>query len=94
MPGTFSARTSPSALLANQHTVVQMHHPVGARGQLQVMRHHDQAGALRAYLGEQQVEDDAGGLAVEVAGRFVGKDARRRTDQRPGNGGALAFAAR
>ena len=35
-----------SALLPHQHAVVQMHDAVGAGGQLQVVRHHDQAGAL------------------------------------------------
>ena len=74
-------------VLADQHAVVQMHDAVGAGRQLQVVRHHDQTGALRAHLGEQQVEDDARRLAVEVAGRFVGEDARGRTDERPGNGG-------
>ena len=73
-PG-FSQYRSYTALLANQQAVVQMHHAVGAGGQLQVVRHHDQAGVLRAHLGEQQVEDDARCLAVEVAGRFVGEDA-------------------
>ena len=42
----FSQNGFYSALLSNQHPVVQMHHPVRAASQLQVVRDHDQAGAL------------------------------------------------
>ena len=41
----------------------------------------------------QQVEDQVAGAAVEVAGRFVGKQQGRLHDQGPGQGGPLLFAA-
>ena len=64
-----------TTLPAHQHAILEVQHAVGAASQLQVVCHHHQTGALRAHLGEQQVEDDARCLAVEVAGRFVGEDA-------------------
>ena len=93
-PPPFSVHDAAySPLLPNQHPIVQMHDSIRPSRQLQVVRDHDQTGVLRPHLGEQEVEDDAGGLTVEVAGWLVGEDARGRADERAGDGGALAFAA-
>jgi hypothetical protein len=42
----------------------------------------------------EQRHDFLAGMAVEVAGRFVGEDQLRRVDQRAGNRHALLLAAR
>ena len=41
----------------------------------------------------EQVDDRGARARVEVAGRLVGQDDRRRPDERPGDGHALALAA-
>jgi hypothetical protein len=67
-----------------QRPVAQGQHPAGTRGEFGVVGDNDEAGASVDV--EHQVKHFAGGLAVEVAGGFVGKDASGLRDQRAGDG--------
>src|ERR687883_1530576 len=68
--------------------------PVGVGGGGRVVRDHDDRLAELVDGAAQQVEDLAGGLGVEVAGRLVGEDDGGLARQRTGDGDALLLAAR
>jgi hypothetical protein len=57
------------------------------------VRHHDQGRSARALQIEQEVQDRGSVDAVEIAGRFVGKDQGRVVDDAARNGDALTLAA-
>ena len=54
----------------------------------------NQRSAAFGLLGEEKIGDLAAGVAVEIAGGFVGDDQRRIGSQRPGDRHALLLAAR
>jgi hypothetical protein len=62
-------------------------------GQAFVVGHQHQGGAAFLVEFEQQVADALAGVAVEVAGGFVGKQHVRFGGERAGNRHALLFAA-
>src|SRR5437773_656336 len=53
----------------------------------------DESGTLLSIEGHQEVEDDAAGCRVEVAGWFVGEEDRRAKGKGAGEGDALLLAA-
>ena len=58
------------------------------------MRDHNQAGSLGANARQQQFKHNAGSLTIEISGGFIGQQAGRFADQRPGNRRPLPLAAR
>ena len=76
-----------------QHPVHQPQLPFHACGKFDVVRDDDQAGVLFAVEVAHQVEHRIGRVAVEIAGRLVGQDARWPRDQCAGNGDTLTLAA-
>src|SRR3989304_5051475 len=76
-----------------QLALVQVHRVRGVLGGLRVMGDHDDGLAMLPVELLQQAEDLLGGLAVEVAGRFVADQEGRVGDDRPGDCPALLLAA-
>ena len=91
-----AAAGSPPAALdqAGDAAVAQRDGHVGERGQLGIVRHQHDRRLARAIDLEQQLDDLAAGLAVEVAGRLVGEEERRIVGERARDGDALLLAAR
>ncbi len=73
-------------------SVADFDQPVGAFGHLAGMGDDDDRMALRVH-GAQQFHHVLAALAVERAGRFVGKDDASAIHQRAGDGNALLLAA-
>ena len=71
-----------------------MNFPIGDGGARGIVSHQHQRQADSVDQCAQQLHDSLAGLAVEVAGRLIGKQERRRADERAGNRDALLFAAR
>src|SRR4029077_8522602 len=61
-------------------------------GQLQIMGDEEEAETFSLLQFFEESDDFALGAFVEVAGRLVGEQQRRRIDQRPRDGGAALFA--
>lgn len=62
-------------------------------GQALIMGHQDQGRAVFLVEFEQQVADAFAGMAVKVAGGFVGEQYLRFCGKSPGNGYALLLSA-
>ena len=73
-------------------TVKETHLPPGVLGDVLFVRHQHDGDAFAVEV-VKYTHDLFAGLAVEVAGRLVGKDQPWLVDQRPGNGHALLLAA-
>jgi hypothetical protein len=57
--------------------LLEVQRALGAFGRARIVRHHHDRLAVIAVERLQQVEDLVAGLAIEVAGRFVGQQQRR-----------------
>ena len=74
--------------------VADRHPPVHARGEVQVVGRDERGEPRGAHDGDQRLEDVAGRVRVEVAGRLVGEQQARRVGDRAGDGDPLLLAAR
>ena len=59
----------------HQHALVEVQRPLGALGGVRIVRDHDDRLAVIAVERLQQIEDLVAGLAIEIAGRLVGRAA-------------------
>ena len=67
--------------------------PPRAPGQFQVVGDEDEAEGFRPLQLLEQIDDVGLGVLVEIAGRLVGEQQRRRIDERTGNRDAALLAA-
>ena len=67
--------------------------PPRALGQFQVVGDEDEAEGFRPLQLLEQIDDVGLGVLVEIAGRLVGEQQRRRIDERTGNRDAALLAA-
>ena len=80
--------------VTNNRAVLQFDDAIALRGNGGVVRNQQKCRATAASQLEQQPDDGTAGLAIEVACRLVGHQQRRPSDERPGQGYTLLFAAR
>ncbi|MNT98030.1 hypothetical protein D3C72_2405150 [compost metagenome] len=64
-----------------------------ALGQLQIMGHHQERGALAHVQFTEQIKDAVGSAFIQVAGGLIRQYQRRIIDQCAGNRHALTFTA-
>ena len=84
---------SSRARFLHEPALVQVQHVARVIGRFRIVRHHDDGLAVFAIQQRKQVEDLVGGVAVEVAGRFVADQQRRIGDERARDRDALLLAA-
>src|SRR5688572_23435905 len=92
-----SPRASSAAAIAASVLDPAVHDvqpPAHAPGEIRVVGHHHEGGAMAAIEVQDQVEDAPGVLPVEVAGGLVGEHARGLRHQRARDRDPLALAAR
>ncbi len=92
-PGAVCAHALAAALSCSIAPVADRDLAGQRGGKLAVVGDDRDRGALAGVQVEEQVEDGGARHGVEVAGRLVGEHDRRPSDDRPGDGDALALAA-
>ena len=93
VPWAFRIYRDPRQVGGRQYALAHFVGPPRALGQFQVVRDEHEAEQFRPLQLLEQIDDVGLGVFVEIAGRLVGKQQRRRIDERTGNGDAALLAA-
>ena len=84
--------TGDAAFVRLNQSVAETDDPFGVRGDVVLVRHHDDRASLVVQPGEQ-LHDLQGRFRVQVAGGFIRQNEIRIVDQAAGDGHALLLAA-
>ncbi len=88
------ACVTASGLIAHDKTIAQGDDAVRMGGERGIVGHHHQRRAFATVEFEQQFENLLAGLAIEIAGGFIGEQDGRPGDESAGERDTLLFAAR